>query len=64
MRIEPMERYSSDPAFKMLVDILLSQLSGSDFTPTELREAAMVAAVIHETRTIRPVLHLERRTDP
>ncbi len=44
-RMDVMDRLENDPAFKGLVDMLTAWLlQHADFTPTELREAAMLAA--------------------
>lgn len=63
-RLTARERYESDPTFRMLVNVQLDIIEhshnrdGTMFTPTELREAAMLAAEIFETRHIRPMLHI------
>lgn len=41
----PQERYYSDPQFHALVDLMLHYVIEAQFTPTELREAAMLAAI-------------------
>lgn len=53
-------RYNHDPVFRRLVDLIESQLEGQDgllFTPSELREAAMLASMRYENRHIRPMLY-------
>jgi hypothetical protein len=55
------ERYNQDPLFRMLADTIYriaerAHADGNTFTPTELREAAMVAAVMFEERHMRPVV--------
>ncbi len=47
-RLPPRERYKRDPHFRVLVDTLYSQLAAANYTPTELREAVMLAAIVHE----------------
>jgi len=43
--MDVIDRFQNDPAFKSLVDLLTAWLlAHPDFTPTELREAAMMAA--------------------
>lgn len=42
------ERYLNDPRFHTLVDVLLSHIIDGNFTPTEIREAAMVAQIKFE----------------
>lgn len=54
-RLTPEERYRRDPAFRVLVDTLRAALAGGNYTPTELREAAILAAAAHEAETIRPL---------
>lgn len=54
-RLTPEERYHRDPVFHALVDTLRAALVGANYTPTELREAAMLAAVAHEMETVRPL---------
>jgi hypothetical protein len=46
------ERYRTDPVFNRLVSMMVSQLEDYYFTPTELRQAAMLASIIFaQTRT-------------
>lgn len=46
----PEDRYRHDPTFHSLVDILEAHLHAAEMTPTEIREAAMLAAIHHEMR--------------
>lgn len=55
-RLSVEERYLRDPVFHALVSTLRAALQGGNFTPTELREAAILAASIHESETIRPLI--------
>lgn len=50
-----LNRYRSDPKFKILVDYLANQIELLNYTPTEIREAAMVAQIIFEDRNLRPI---------
>ena len=44
-RMDVVDRFENDPAFRSLTEMLTAWLlQHSDFTPTELREAAMLAA--------------------
>jgi hypothetical protein len=43
-------RYLSDPAIKSLVDNLECQIHQLQFTPSEIRECAMLAAIHYEMR--------------
>jgi hypothetical protein len=51
-RLSPRERYHRDPWFRQLVDLLGYHLDrpevDANFTPTELREAVILAATRHE----------------
>lgn len=53
--ISPEQRYLSDPHFKVLVDTMVAYIQEAKFTPSELREAAIFAAIIYETRFSTPV---------
>lgn len=46
--LAPEIRYLKDPYFKQLVDMMESYLHLAQFTPTELREAAMLAAIKYD----------------
>jgi len=59
--MSPRERYLNDAQFRALVDVMLFQIEQANFTPTEIREAAMLAAIIysqtHVTRYFVPIPH-------
>jgi len=42
---DPWEAYLNDPKFHMLVDYMMSRLMACEFTPNEVRQAAMLAAM-------------------
>lgn len=44
------ERYKRDPVFKTVVDRLAAWIEGYEITPTEAREAAVLACTIVEMR--------------
>ena len=50
------DRYFNDPMFHNLVDMMQAMIHRADFTPTEMREAAMLAQIIYEERNPRPVV--------
>jgi hypothetical protein len=55
----PEDRYQRDPVFHALVDLLSSMLEENamhQWTPTELREAVMLAACMYEYRHVRPLV--------
>lgn len=51
----PQERYDSDPDFRQLVDVMTHFVIKCEFSPSELREAAVLAAIRYETIHSRPV---------
>jgi hypothetical protein len=51
----PRERYERDPWFHALVDALHHHIREARFTPTEIREAAMLAQIFYEERHPRHV---------
>lgn len=53
------DRYYNDSAFKVLVDQLVYLIERGQFTPTETREAAMLAQVIYEERNIKTSFTLD-----
>src|ERR1039457_638400 len=48
-------RYLNDATFHRVVDQMRALLSAYHITPHELREAAILAATMHETERIRPL---------
>lgn len=55
----PKERYQNDPVFRQLVEVLrhyLEENACRQYTPTELREAVMLAASMYEFTHIRPIV--------
>lgn len=49
-RLSPQERYARDNSFRTLVDLMTMMIERCEFTPTELREAAILAAIRHDQR--------------
>ncbi len=47
------ERYQYDVQFRHLVDMIYSLIQDAKFTPTEIRERAMLAQVMHEEKNLR-----------
>jgi hypothetical protein len=44
----PRDKYQSDNQFKALVDTMVGYIRNCDFSPSEMREAAMLASIIYE----------------
>lgn len=53
----PEYRYFNDPVFHQLVDTLEALVREAELTPSEIREAAMLACIHYEMR--RPVRSIE-----
>jgi hypothetical protein len=47
------ERYDRDPQFRTVVDMLHVLIRGAQMTPTEVREAAVLATIHYEQTTTR-----------
>lgn len=44
----PNERYSSDPAYRRAVDLMEHLIESAQFTPSEMREMAVLASIHYE----------------
>jgi len=51
--ITPKDKYHTDTTFHQLVNLLESFVEKAQFTPSELREAAVLACINYEMRHIR-----------
>lgn len=49
------DRYLNDPHFALLVDLMVGHIYQHDFTPSEMRDAAMVASIKFEAEQMRPI---------
>ena len=49
----PAEKYAHDPQYRHLVDMMESVMHRADFTPSEMREAAMLASINYEMKSVR-----------
>ena len=49
------ERYYNDPVFNKLIDHTVKMIEDLQFTPTEIREAAMIAQIIYEEKNPRNI---------
>ena len=53
----PNEKYENDHSYRLLVDTLEALIHQAEFTPSEIREACMLACIRCEHyRRIRPVV--------
>lgn len=59
-RLEPRERYARDPVYRSLVDSLMSAIHQAQYTPTELREAVILAAIQYEAQFPRPIIMVRK----
>jgi hypothetical protein len=51
----PKEKYMNDPEYHHLVNMLMGFIERARFTPSELREACVLASINYEMRHIRDV---------
>lgn len=49
----PKDKYMNDPEYKHLVNMLEQLIDQARFTPSEIREACMLACINYEMRHIR-----------
>jgi hypothetical protein len=57
------ERYQSDPVFHHLVDTMQVFIQEHQITPSELREAALLAAIKYELRNTRTYIPPQEMLD-
>ena len=50
------ERYMHDPVFAQAVDLMRRIVLGTQLTPSELREAVVLACCMIEEMTVRPIV--------
>ena len=55
------DRYRNDPQFKQLVDQMIAHIMNLDYTPSEMRDAAMLASI--HVEMMRPVRHTITRDE-
>ena len=55
-RLPTQDRYMRDVQFKSLVDMMYIMICDMNMTPTEVREAAMLATMKFEQDHIRPMI--------
>jgi hypothetical protein len=50
------ERYLKDPQFRQLVDLFFNFYAKAEFTPSEIRDACMLAQIKYESFNPKPVM--------
>ncbi len=55
----PTEQYKYDNKFRQIVDILRHELMRYEYTPSELRQAVILAATMHAEQNIRPTIYID-----
>ena len=53
--LSPEEAYKYDATFRRVVDLMRAHLSVYEITPSELRQAAILAATMHESQRVKPL---------
>lgn len=49
----PRDKYQNDPYYRTLIDLMLEMIYKCQFTPSEMRKAAMLASIKYEEMNIR-----------
>lgn len=63
-RLPASERYLRDPAFRNLVAVLEALIYKAEYTPTELREAVILAAIhVNNCKPAAPVVLTQTEYD-
>lgn len=52
------EKYHSDNAFRQLVDLMESFIHKNQYTPSEMREAAVMASINYEHKRVSPMMFI------
>jgi hypothetical protein len=55
----PRSKYQLDPHYKALVDTMVASIKDCNYTPSEMREAAMLASIIYEENNVRRLVNVE-----
>lgn len=59
----PRDKYYNDPNFKSLVDMMCAYICNCDFTPSEMRQAAVLASIKYEETNIDRVYIVDRKLE-
>lgn len=57
------ERYQIDNHFHTLVDMMMHFIQEAKYTPSEMREAAILASIIYEERNIKQMVFIEKNVE-
>lgn len=57
------DRYYKDNYFHTLVDMMVAQIQDCNFTPSEMREAAILASIIYEEHNLRDYTIVEQEME-
>lgn len=49
----PREKYANDAVYRQLVDCMVAHIEAANYTPSEMREAAVLACIIYEQHHIK-----------
>ena len=58
------DRYMNDPQVKALVDCMQAQIESLNFTPSEVRDCAMLATIRYEQQHSRQIFNVENSNSP
>ena len=50
----PREKYQNDNAYRLLVDTMVAQIIDAKFTPSEMREASLLASIMYAEMNVNP----------
>ena len=57
------DKYLSDTQFHALVDTMVAYINQAEFTPTEMRQAAVLASIIYSERHVRRIYPVTREME-
>lgn len=52
----PRDKYYNDSQYRALVDMMYAHIHACHYTPSEMREAAVLACILYEEHHIRPIV--------
>lgn len=54
--VNPRDKYRNDVYFRKIVNMIISLLDSCEYTPSELREAVVLASIIYHERHSSPIM--------